>query len=187
MSISESFSSSVCFILSLRVLFLPIYTVLRMLHWCLFEDTLDVYVDKKSQVWLIDVNPFGNPSCALLFEWNEFPILKQENESFAAILCTSRSDAASSEIGVGARQAAAATDVTQPGAGTTTVTVNATTATPQPEFRYVRNKSEVLQSSAGTNRGPVDVHMSQDFPKFMELAKKQSAMDDDSCDEDETR
>jgi hypothetical protein len=34
-------------------------------------DCLDVYLDKKEKVWLIDVNAFGQPSSALLFEWFE--------------------------------------------------------------------------------------------------------------------
>lgn len=32
---------------------------------------MDVYIDKKDRVWVIDVNAFGNPSCPLLFEWQE--------------------------------------------------------------------------------------------------------------------
>jgi hypothetical protein len=32
---------------------------------------LEVYVDKSDRVWVIDFNPFGLPTCPLLFEWNE--------------------------------------------------------------------------------------------------------------------
>lgn len=33
--------------------------------------TVDVYVDRKSRVWIVDFNPFGNPTSALLFTWEE--------------------------------------------------------------------------------------------------------------------
>lgn len=36
-----------------------------------FVDALDIYIDKKSRVWLIDVNPWGNPTESLMFEWEE--------------------------------------------------------------------------------------------------------------------
>ena len=32
---------------------------------------IDVYIDKKKRVWIVDFNPFGNPTDALLFEWHE--------------------------------------------------------------------------------------------------------------------
>ncbi len=32
---------------------------------------MDVYVDKKERIWIIDVNCFGLPSSSLLFEWDE--------------------------------------------------------------------------------------------------------------------
>lgn len=32
---------------------------------------VDLYVDKKSRVWIIDFNPFGFPTNPLLFSWEE--------------------------------------------------------------------------------------------------------------------
>ena len=34
-------------------------------------DVLDVYLDKKNRIWIIDFNVFGEPTSALLFEWTE--------------------------------------------------------------------------------------------------------------------
>lgn len=97
---------------------------------------------------MIDVNPFGIPSCPLLFEWDDFPLLM--------------------------RDLTGAIDET------------GTSASPHPEFRIVRSSSEVLQSSSGASRGPVDVHLARDFPNFMAMAKQQSREKDDSCsDEDD--
>jgi hypothetical protein len=32
-------------------------------------------VDKKGRVWIIDINPYGSPTCPLLFEWGELNTL----------------------------------------------------------------------------------------------------------------
>jgi hypothetical protein len=34
-------------------------------------DAMDVYVDKKDRVWLLDFSVFGGTTAALLFEWEE--------------------------------------------------------------------------------------------------------------------
>jgi hypothetical protein len=36
-----------------------------------YIDTVDLFVDKKKRIWIIDFNPFGEPTNALLFEWPE--------------------------------------------------------------------------------------------------------------------
>jgi len=33
--------------------------------------TLDIYIDKKKRVWLVDFNLFGPPTDSLLFSWGE--------------------------------------------------------------------------------------------------------------------
>jgi len=33
--------------------------------------TIDVYIDRKKRVWIIDFNPFGEPTSSLLYDWNE--------------------------------------------------------------------------------------------------------------------
>ena len=32
---------------------------------------MDVFIDRKKKVWIVDFNPFGDPSSGLLFEWKE--------------------------------------------------------------------------------------------------------------------
>jgi hypothetical protein len=93
-------------------------------------DTVDLYLDKKERVWVIDVNPFGNPTSPLLFEWEE--------------LCK----------------------------------LEYLTA------RVVEKEDEKLTSTLGTHRGPVDVHLANDFHNFLDICKKQAQEDSDSGTED---
>ena len=101
-------------------------------HGCLsvdavpHTDVLDIYIDKKDRVWLIDVNPFGDPTTALLFTWEEL--------------------------------------------------LSASPETPQ--FRIVESDNDVLVSTKGSFRGPVDIHLSPDISNFMELCKKAKEDDD---------
>eukprot|EP00598_Pedospumella_elongata_P000414 CAMPEP_0184973386 /NCGR_PEP_ID=MMETSP1098-20130426/5193_1 /TAXON_ID=89044 /ORGANISM="Spumella elongata, Strain CCAP 955/1" /LENGTH=367 /DNA_ID=CAMNT_0027495839 /DNA_START=27 /DNA_END=1130 /DNA_ORIENTATION=- len=107
---------------------------------------MDVYVDLKNRVWLVDFNPFGEPTCALLFEWEELfalPEVKTINEVSA----------------------------TAP-----------TTETQLCEFRIIESAAEVLQSSKGSSRGPIDVHAATEFRSFMDICKAQQAEDSDSDD-----
>lgn len=80
---------------------------------------MDVYIDQKKRVWLIDFNPFGAPTCPLLFDWEDFVGLDKL------------------------------------------------------EARIVESRDEVLPSTIGSTRGPADVHLSADFPRFMEICKQQ--------------
>eukprot|EP01031_Cornospumella_fuschlensis_P040993 gene40993-50003_t len=68
---------------------------------------MDLYIDQKQRLWLLDVNPFGEPTCSLLFDWAEL---------------LQHADAPSSS----------------------------------PLVRAVESAAEVLQSTAGSHRGPVD-------------------------------
>ena len=34
-------------------------------------DVLDVYIDKRGRIWIIDFNVFGEPTSSLLFDWTE--------------------------------------------------------------------------------------------------------------------
>eukprot|EP01039_Chlorochromonas_danica_P000283 gene281-302_t len=74
---------------------------------------------QKKRVWLIDFNPFGAPTCPLLFDWGDFVGLDKL------------------------------------------------------ETRIVESRDEVLPSTIGSTRGPADVHLSADFPRFMEICKQQ--------------
>lgn len=40
-------------------------------------DVIDIYIDKKERIWIIDVNPFGEPTSALLFEWHELLTIEE--------------------------------------------------------------------------------------------------------------
>ncbi len=40
-------------------------------------DVIDIYIDKKERIWIIDVNPFGEPTSALLFEWHELLAIEE--------------------------------------------------------------------------------------------------------------
>lgn len=81
---------------------------------------MDIYIDKKERVWVIDINPFGYPTSPLMFEWNELINIIDDID-----------------------------------------------------FRVVENEHEKYTSTAGVSRGPIDVHMSQDFHKFMDIIKAQ--------------
>ena len=61
-------------------------------------DVLDVYVDKKDRVWVLDVNPFGDPTSPLLFDWEELTnssnliikIVESDEEKMTSTLGSSR-------------------------------------------------------------------------------------------------
>jgi len=106
---------------------------------------MDVYVDLKSRVWLVDFNPFGEPTCALLFEWEELATVVAPD--------TASSGAMESDIQESEPQLC--------------------------EFRFIESAGEVLQSSKGSSRGPIDVHAASEFRNFMDLCKAQQAEDSD--------
>ncbi len=39
------------------------------------------------------------------------------------------------------------------------------------EFRIIENESDTYKRVLGSSRGPVDIHMAEDFSKFMEMCK----------------
>jgi hypothetical protein len=54
------------------------------------------------------------------------------------------------------------------------------------ECRVVCSTAEVIPSTSGQSRGPIDVSLSKDFPRFMEKCRKNPLDDeDDSSDTDE--
>lgn len=69
---------------------------------------------------MIDVNPFGSPTCALLFEWDELLVCNELN------------------------------------------------------VRIVKSEDDKLTSAKGMSRGPIDVHMAEDFSQFMKICKQQN-------------
>mmetsp|Transcript_3511 Transcript_3511/g.4844 ORF Transcript_3511/g.4844 Transcript_3511/m.4844 type:complete len:139 (+) Transcript_3511:738-1154(+) len=102
-------------------------------------DALDLYIDRKQRVWIIDFNPFGDPTNALLFEWSEL-IALSNNE-------LKRVD---DEAGEGSDEGEL-----------------------DEFFRVVASDQDTLPDASGSYRGPIDVHLSQDFPKFMDICKQQ--------------
>lgn len=117
---------------------------------------MDVYVDMKNRVWLIDFNPFGEPTCALLYEWEELSNMKTTvGEADSAVLIP-----AEGSVGLLA-------------------------SVPQLcEFRFIEGPGEVLQSSKGSSRGPIDVHAASEFRSFMDICKAQHQAEDSDSDTD---
>ena len=64
-------------------MFIDLETILL---YFMYIDTIDIYVDRKGRVWIVDVNPFGEPTCPLLFDWLEFSSLP-ELESQSMFIC----------------------------------------------------------------------------------------------------
>ncbi len=52
-------------------------TLLFMFFSFVALDVIDIYIDKKERIWIIDVNPFGEPTSALLFEWHELLTIEE--------------------------------------------------------------------------------------------------------------
>jgi hypothetical protein len=118
---------------------------------------MDVFVDRKKRVWIVDFNPFGDPSSAFLFEWYEL-----QN------LCTSLSEERNLEV---------MKKEEMPGIEISDISVvdeNPVLETEIDfEFRIIKNQNETFSSPAGSSRGPIDVTLAPDFHKFMEICKTQ--------------
>ena len=42
---------------------------------------MDVYIDKRNRIWIIDFNVFGEPTSPLLFEWTELLPLAENSQN----------------------------------------------------------------------------------------------------------
>jgi hypothetical protein len=108
-------------------------------------DSMDLFIDKKMKVWIVDFNPFGDPSSALLFEWHELLTLlphvckDEKGDQF---------DEKNNELLLDNKCV-------------------------EFEFRIIRHQSETFSSALGSSRGPIDVTLAPDFHKFMEICKNQ--------------
>lgn len=109
---------------------------------------MDVYIDRKKRVWIVDFNPFGEPSSALLFEWAELLLLSPAN--------TDLIDAGSCAEEI----------LTEPKDHPHNTEIDF-------EFRIINHQRETFSSTSGTYRGPIDVTLAPDFYKFMEICKNQ--------------
>jgi len=102
------------------------------------SDALDLYIDRKERVWIIDFNPFGEPTNSLLFDWSE---LVSNSIEFFDKIEVERDDEMDPEL--------------------------------DGFFRVVTSNENTLPDASGSYRGPIDVHLSQDFSQFMDICKKQ--------------
>lgn len=93
--------------------------------------TVDVYIRNTNNVIIIDFNPVGEPTSALLFEWSDF-------ESYFH-LTPALTHLPTSNI----------------------------------EFAVVERANEVMISTKGSSRAPVDVTQAPDFYRFMDICKQQ--------------
>ena len=201
--------------------------------------TVDLYIDRKNRAWIIDFNVFGEPTCPLLFEWNDFLLDTAVTEAETAVQTTSNcfntSGGASTVVtpppvgglvgcdkGNGVEMTASFSPClpNPPGINTGTLADELVMTSPTPssasassssafvrapssggsaggaegslaeqlgvvEFRVVESEDEVLQSTAGRHRGPVDVHLAPDFSSFMELCRTQQQSVDGGDDNDD--
>lgn len=109
--------------------------------------TLDVYILSSDSVRLVDFNPFGEPTSALLFEWTDFwPYLSGSPLDHSTSASASLSDVL--------------------------------------ELRLVESEREVLPSTKGIARAPIDVSQAPDFHNFMQVCKDQQQDDESFDDED---
>jgi hypothetical protein len=130
--------------------------------------SVDLYVDKKRRVWVVDFNPFGDPSTSLLFDWEE-------------LLAVYRTTINIDTPGSAALAAAPAADTSVANA-TETATIPACALKPithpEYEFRIIERQGDALPSPASASRGPIDVTLAPDFHKFMEICKQQQREED---------
>lgn len=118
---------------------------------------MDLYIDQKQRVWVLDFNPFGSPTCPILFTWEE---LSGKNYMMDDIV------AQPTTVFGGSLQQ-----------GISPCTVEAAAI----DFRIIFSADEVLPSSKGRSRGPIDVLQAVDFPDFVEMCRKDRFAD--SCDD----
>ena len=59
---------------------------------------IDIYIDRKKRIWIVDFNPFGNPTDSLLFEWHELVNFSDES-NFEMRTIESRNDCYTSSKG----------------------------------------------------------------------------------------
>ena len=134
--------------------------------------TMDVYVTEASHtVRIIDFNPLGEPTNALLFEWSTFASAIAE-ESLASSTPTASSGSDSNSNDPRSSPNAVA------------VTLNPDDALSledmeydleEIEFAVVESPAHALRSTIGDARAPVDVSRAPDFHQFMELCRSQRA------------
>lgn len=132
---------------------------------------MDVFVDRKKRVWIVDFNPFGDPSSALLFEWSEL-----------LSLIPPIPDIRMQAVGVNEDLPSEPNDKSQIHENEHE-NINILSEKNLDfdfdkeidfEFRIIQNQRETFPSASGSSRGPIDVTLAPDFHKFMQICKSQN-------------
>jgi hypothetical protein len=113
-------------------------------------DVVDLYVDKKKRVWILDFDTFASSTDPLLFSWEE--LLEQE---------TPPQGAADDAAAAGGQEEER--DV---------IDCNV-------QFRVIQGPGDVFPHTAGTSRGPIDVTAVSD-PVALMMKLTQSQQQDSS-------
>ena len=133
---------------------------------------MDVFVDRKKRVWIVDFNPFGDPSSALLFEWSELlslippiPVPDIEKSAVGANI-----DNPSELYVESQRHKKEQVEINTLSEKISDVEFDKEIDF---EFRIILNQRETFPSASGSSRGPIDVTLAPDFHKFMQICKHQ--------------
>jgi len=126
---------------------------------------VDVYVDRKKRVWIIDLNVFGQPTSSLLFDWHELLAFSEQ---------------ANKGGGVGDNEITE--EVAVAVAAATTIATESNSIDFECEFRIIESARHVLPSELSASRGPIDVTFAEDFSRFKEVVKQQANESDSNSD-----
>lgn len=135
----------------------------------------DVYVDSRSRVWLLDINPFSSVTDSLLFDWSEdalaaplpAPTIPPDEETlpegvFMRLHFEPPRSETTADTGVSDVEEASRDRAEGGGGGgglaVTRVTVAGGVGT-EVEFRCVPSSTHMVPDPMGRYRGPADVGM----------------------------
>ena len=146
--------------------------------------TVDVYIDSKKKVHIVDCGVLGYPTDPLLFNWSDiFQDQEQEKENGQEKDSSSRAEPIS-VFNANANEG----KMTVEGPLPPTTATNTTTATGEgtgngarfgadwsPPFLTVESRTDVRTSALhdGGQVGPIDVSLAPDFSQFMKIVAKQ--------------
>ena len=148
---------------------------------------MDLYVDMKKRVWIIDFNPFGNPTSSLLFEWEELVcIMDNDNndhsnlENKDLVVCNMENNCCYNKNNN-------LSNLTNNELVSNAIEFNHNNSTltipnnnNEFEFRLIESPQDIIPNGLGSARGPIDVTLAPDFHKFMEICKIQKNEENDA-------
>ena len=130
---------------------------------------VDVYIKSltsKNGVIIIDFSPFGEPTNALLFEWSDFSSVYYHPQNYDPLSSISSS--------------------TQPTTPPTTAPhIQSTNTSDEVEIAVIECESDVLPSTKGQARGPIDVTEAPDFELFIDICRAEARLPTAAPDEEE--